>query len=64
MNATEPSIKCHSGIPHGTLLLQRRSRNMGNRYGMVLLCWLLRPMVKWSQGLAAPKTTRQLLKIQ
>lgn len=27
---------------------------------MILLCSLLRLMVKWSQGLTAPKTTTQL----
>lgn len=31
---------------------------------MVLLCLLLRLMVKWTHGLEAPKITRQLQKIQ
>jgi len=66
MNATEPSVKCYSDIACvGLLLLQRRSRGRnGNTEmvwnGMVLLCSLLRLMGKWSQGLAAPKITRQL----
>ena len=40
MNATEPSVKCYSGIPLGILLLQRsrgRSRNTG--MGTVWYCF-------------------------
>lgn len=47
------------------MLLQRRSRgrNRNIKMGMILLCALLRLMVKWSRGLTAPKTTTQLQKI-
>lgn len=65
MNAMEPSVKCYLAIPMELLLLQRRSRgrNRNIEMGMVLLCSLLRLMVRWSQGLTAPKTTTQLSKI-
>lgn len=68
MNATEPFVKCYFDIPHGIIASPReeqgKEQEYGNGYGTVLLCSLLRLMVKWSQGLAAPKITRQLQKIQ
>lgn len=69
MPLSKPFVKCYSDIPYGFIASpeekQGRIRNMEiNGYGMVLLCLLLRLMVKWSQGLAAPKITRQLQKIQ
>lgn len=68
MNAAEPVVKCYFDIPQGIIASpkeeQGKEQEHGNGYGMVLLCLLLRLMVKWSQGLAAPKITRQLQKIQ
>lgn len=69
MPLSEPFVKCYSDIPYGFIASpeeeQERIRNM--EMGMVWYCFAccsLRLMVKWSQGLAAPKITRQLQKIQ
>lgn len=46
--------------PHGIVLLQEQrgqDQERGSGNGLVLLCSLLRLMVKESQGVAAPKTT-------
>lgn len=42
---------------------EEQGRNRNIKMDMILLCSLLRWMVKWSQGLTAPKTTTQLQKI-
>lgn len=48
MNATEPFVKCYFAIPHGNTASpeeeQRKEQNM--EMGMVLLCSLLRLLVK------------------
>lgn len=48
MNATEPFVKCYFAIPHGIIASpeeeQRKEQNM--EMGMVLLCSLLRLLVK------------------
>lgn len=50
MNATEPLVKCYSGIPRGIIASpkeeQGKEQEHGNWYGMVLLCSLLSLMVK------------------
>lgn len=66
MNATAicKVLLCHLPLAE-LLLLRRRSRGRKRniKMGMILLCSLLRWMVKWRQGLTAPKTTTHLQKI-
>lgn len=49
---TEPFVKCYFAILLGVIASpeEERGRNGNIKMGMILLCSLLRLMVKWSQG--------------